>query len=399
MRPALALPSILLFAAASALSAQALQRRPLTPPARSGWAAFTLDGEATRQRPTLWISDAEGRPMPFLEVQAGSRTAPPEAPRDLRLGRDAEGRPTAAFTVPAGPEGPVLHLEVEAQDRPWIARLLLERQGPGGAWVTWDPRPRPHVWDLGSGSEETRVALPAEPGPWRLTLRPVIGRAPRLTGLAFEARRTTWSLRTEARLPVALRAEGRGRWALDLPAGEDLRRLEVQLRAPAAPVNAELLAPRPPVDGKAQEPRPLPAHGALWALPALDSEGTTLTLDAAHDGPLILQLPEGAEPTSVQAVCARATLAFPAEAGKAYYLHQGGAPSLAPGSLAALASGFDPDRAETLRLGRSESDPHGRLPEALAPTFWERQAKAWPWVIGLLAGALALLGLRLIKPR
>ena len=391
--------ALVLLAALAPLSAQGLQRRPLSPPAKTGWATLTLDADATRQRRTLWLSDADGRPLPVLDVRAGAHATAPAAPKDLRLGRDAEGRPTAAFTVPAGPEGPVLRLDLEPQDRPWITRLQLERRGPGGAWITWDPKPRPHLWDLGAGTEEHRVALPAEPGPWRLTLRPIVGRAPRLAGLAFEAQLRTWSLATEARLPLAFRAEGAGRWRLDVPEGEDLRRLEVQLRAPAAPLHARLLAPRAPVDGKAQEPTPLPVHGALWALPALDSEGTTLTLDAPHDGPLLLDLPDGAEPVSVQAICARATLAFPAEAGHAYFLHQGGARRTAPGDLAALAAGFDPDRAEALKLGPAEADPHGRAETAEPRTFWDRSAKAWPWVIGVLVAGLAVFGLRLIKPR
>lgn len=387
-----------LLVLAPALAAQALQRRPLSPPTRSGWASLTLDADATPARGTLWISDADGRPVPHLEVQAGAHLTPATRPGGLRLGRDAAGHPTAAFTVPPGPEGPVLRLEVEAVDRPWIARLRLERPGPGGPWITWDPKPRPHAWDLGAEVAELRVPLPAEPGPWRLTLLPVVGRPPRLTGLAFEARRTAWSLATEARQAVAFRAEAPGRWHLDIPPGEDLRRLEVQLRAPTAPVRPQLLRPQPPVDGKAQEPRLLPAHGALWALPALDSEGTTLTLDTPEDGPLLLQLPEGAEPVAVQAVYARATLAFPAEAGRAYYLHTGGAVRRAPGSLASLASGFDPARAEALRLGAPEADPHGLAPSAKPRTVWDRIAKAWPWLIGALMGALVLAGIRLMKP-
>ena len=394
-RPLILLPLLVSLAA----PAQGLQRRPLSAPKQTGWATLTLDAEATRQRHALWLSDAAGRPLPSLEVRAGVHAAQTSVPGDLRLGRDAEGQPTAAFTVPKGSGGPVLRLDLEAPDRPWIARLQLERRGPGGAWIAWDPKPRPHLWDLGAGAEERRVALPDEPGPWRLTLRAVVGRAPRLTGLTFEAPQRSWSLTTEARFPVAFQAEGPGRWRVEVPKGEDLRRLEVQLRAPAAPVQAQLLVPRPPVEGKAQEPVFLPAHGALWALPALDSEGTSLTLDAPQDGPLLLALPEGAEPVAIQAVCARATLAFPAEAGHAYFLHQGGARRQAPGDLAALASGFDPERAEALTLGPAEPDPHGQAEAVEAPTFWERQAKAWPWVIGVLVAGLAALGLRLMRPR
>lgn len=389
----------LLLALTVTLAAQGLQRRPLGAPARSGWGTVTLDAAATRQQGSLWISDAEGRPVPFLEVQAGGRTLPAVVPDGLRLGKDPAGRPTAAFLVPADPGERVLRLEVEAQDRPWIARPLLERQGPGGTWVTWDPKPRPHVWDLGAGSVETEVTLPAEPGPWRLILKPVVGRLPRLTGLSFASRTTTWTLATEARFPLAFEPAGPGTWALALPQGEDLRRLEVQLRPPAAPLRAELLIPRPPVEGRPQPPIPLPAHGALWALPALDSEGTTLTLEAPHHGPLLLRLPEGAEPIAIQALCGRATLAFPAEAGRRYFLHSGGARRQAPGDLATLQAGVDPQAAESLSLGPAEADPHGQAETIPTPSLWDRTASLWPWLMGGLVALLALFGLRLLRPR
>ncbi len=398
MRAPRLLASLLL--AAGLLPAQpAIQRRPLSPPTRSGWARFTLDAGAQRQRAGLWISDGEGRPVPFQEMRQGTRSRTPGPIPELRLGRDAGGRPSAAFTLPAFPEGtPELRLRVEAQDRPWIARVKLERAGPGGAWLLWDPRPRPHVWQFLGEEEHLTVPLPAEPGPWRLTLVPVVGRAPRWTGLSFDPTRGSWDLAKEERVTGTLSAEGNGQWRLGLPSGEDVRALDLRLRPPAGALHAELAVPRPPFEGRPQAPRPLGHQGALWALPAFESEGTRLELrEPFEGGDLLIRLPEGAEPLAVEALCARATLAFPAERGRAYYLHLGGAAKSAPGSLAALAGGFDPLRAEALALGPPESDPHGHLARKPEPTAWERLKGAWPWLVGALTLLLLAAGLRLMK--
>ncbi|HJV23899.1 MAG TPA: hypothetical protein VJ570_14445 [Holophagaceae bacterium] len=391
----------LLLLAATAPSAQpALTRRPLQAPTRTGWARVTLDAEAQRRRKGLWISDAEGRPVPFQEMQEGTRTQNPGPIPGLRLGRDAGGRPSAAFELPPFPGGtPDLRLEVEAQDRPWIARVKFERQGPGGTWLLWDPRPRPHVWQFAGTEERLRVPLPAEPGPWRLTLIPVVGRAPRWTGLAFESTQGRWNLAREERVSARLQAEGSGRWRLSLPGGEDVRALDVKLRPPVGALQAELAVPQPPEEGRPREPRPLAHRGALWALPAFESEGTRLDLlEPFEGGDLLLTLPQGAEPLAVEALCARATLAFPAERGRAYFVHLGGTAKEAPGSLADLAHGFDPQQAEALTLGPTETDPHGYAVEASPITGWERVKGAWPWAVGALTVLLLALGLRLMKP-
>jgi len=377
-----------------------LQQRPLSKPSRSGWALVELDAQAHRQRKGLWLSDGEGRPVPFQDMREGTRTTSPGPIPELRLGRDDRGRPSAAFNLPAFPEGtPDLRLTVEAQDRPWIARVKLERVGPGGTWVLWDPRPRPHVWQWSQGDEGLVVPLPAEPGPWRLTLLPILGRLPRLTGLSFAPQRGRWNLVREERISAAMRPEAARLWRLTLPEGEEVHALDIRLRPPVGALRIELAIPRPPVEGRAQEPLPLAHLGALWALPAFESEGTRLDfLEPFAGGDLLLRLPEGAEPLSVDALCQRSTLAFPAEQGQAYFLHLGGARREAPGSLSTLAATFDPRAAERLTLGAAEPDPHGFAPGAPALSIWDRLKGAWPWLIGALTLALVAVGMRLLKP-
>lgn len=394
-------PLLLTLLALTAFADEApLQRRALTRPTRAGWAMVELDGAAQRQRTTLWISDAEGHPIPFQDMREGTRRETPGPIPDLRLGRDAEGRPAATFTLPTFPGGtPRLRLAVAAQDRPWIARVKLERQGPGGTWLLWDPRPRPHVWQWADRDEELTVPLPAEPGPWRATLVPILGRAPRWTGLTFDVQQGTWNLRREERLPLTAAPEGPGRWRLAIPEGEPVRALEVRLRPPTAPLQAELAAPQPPVEGRASEPRTLAHQGALWNLPPFESEGTRLELlEGFSGGALLLRLPEGAEPLGVDAIATRGTLAFPAEPGQTYFLHLGGAVKPTPGTLAGFTEGFDPLKAERLTLGAPEADPQGLRAQAAPVTPWDRLAGAWPWLIGLATLGLLAFAARLLKP-
>lgn len=381
------------------LLAQTPTRRPLEGSPARGWSLVTLDGPAQRQRPSLWISDEAGRSVPFLEMAEGRLQTAAHPPEGLRLGGDAQGRPTAAFQLGPATGGQRLHLQVEPRDLPWVAHLAFERQGPGGTWVGWEPRPRLHAWQLGPGDEGLAVALPDEPGAWRLTLRPVVGRAPRLTGLTLQEAPSAWSLRAEERLPITPEALPGGLWRLALPEHDAVQRLEVRLRPPVAPLHAELLAPRPDLEGRPQAPWPVGSHGALWALPAFESEATILELDQPFSGAaLLLRLPPGAEPLAVAALGARATLAFPVEPDHRYFLHGGGGANPAPGSLGSLASSFDPAQATRLRLGSPEADPHAVLATPPTPTLWDRGKAAWPYVIGLLALALAAAALRLLKP-
>jgi hypothetical protein len=390
---------LLILAFILPLVAQAPTRRPLEGPAARGWSMVTLDGPAQRQRPSLWISDETGRSVPFLEVAEGRQQEAAHPPEGLRLGHDAQGRPTAAFQLGPHPGGQRLRLQVEPRDLPWVAHLAFERQGPGGTWVGWEPRPRPHAWQLGPGDEGLSLVLPDEAGAWRLTLRPVVGRAPRLTGLTLQEPASAWSLRAEERLPLNPEALPGGLWRLALPEHDAIQRLEVHLRPPVAPLRAELLVPRPDLEGRPQTPWPVGSRGALWALPALESEATVLDLDQPFSGAvLLLRLPSGAEPLQVVALGARATFAFPVEPDHRYFLHAGGGLHSAPGSLGSLASSFDPSRATHLKLGAPQADPHAIRPDVPTPSLWERGKGAWPYVIGLLALALAAAAARLLKP-
>lgn len=392
---------LLLSSLALALGATAGEptRRPLEGPPARGWARVTLDADAQRQRDGLWISDETGRSVPFLEVRRGHLDAAPAAPASLRLGTTDKGLPTAAFQVPPAPGGHRLRFQVAPLDLPWVARLEGARQGPGGAWVGFSPEPRPHVWQLRTGAEGLLIHLPDEPGAWRFTLRPVVGRAPRLTGLTLQTLGHSWSLEQEARLPLTPEPAGARTWRLSVPAGEAVHRLEVRLRPPVAPLAAELLEPLPDHDGRPAEPRLVPHGGALWALPAFDSQGTRLELATPfRNQHLLLRLPEGAEPLRVEAICARVSLAFPTEPDHTYFLHAGGAAKPAPGDLTSLAAGFDPDQAVPRTLGAAQADPHAVVAETVAPSVWERTRRAWPWIIGAVTLLLAGLASRLLRP-
>jgi hypothetical protein len=387
MRPLLALGL-----ACVALNAQTYTRRPLSTPARSGWALLSLDADAQRQSKGLWISDDQGRPVPFQEMHRGANAAQETPAPQQRLGRNDKGWPTAAFELPEG--GPrTLRLQVDPVDRPWVARALLERQGPGGTWVLWDPRPRPHAWQL-HREEGLSFELPAESGPWRLSLKPVVGRPPRLLGLTLTAPAEAWSLQEEAQLPVAFSAVGNGAWRLTLPEGESILSFDVHLKAPAAPLAAELLVPlaERPQDLKAAQP--LGHEGALWALPALESEASRLTLyGATGASTLFLRLPEGGEPDRIEARVHRATLRVPVEQGRSYWAHFGGTPKVAPGELGALPMAFDPKHTERLTLGAAVPDPEGHT----ASQPHDGLGRMLPWAVGAAVLALAAVAWRLLQ--
>jgi hypothetical protein len=88
-------------------------------------------------------------------------------------------------------------------------------------------------------------------------------------------------------------------------------------------------------------------------------------------------------------------LLFPAEAGKAYFLHYGGQVKQAPGNLGALP---DSSRAvyqrDPLKLGGSEADPQG-LPKKIE--LPDRTLPWLPWVTGLAVLALGFAAWKLLK--
>lgn len=383
---------LLIGLASLSLIAQTFTRRPLTAPTRSGWALLTLDAEAQRHSRGLWISDEQGRPVPFQEMRRGTQAAQEHPAPQQRLGKNEKGWPTAAFQLPEG--GPhTLRLQVDAPDRPWVARARLERQGPGGTWVLWDPRPRPHAWQL-PREEGLSFELPDEPGAWRLSLQPVVGRPPRLTGLNLTAPEERWSLMEEARLSLPFSPVSPGVWRLSLPVGESAAALEIQLKAPAAPLRAELLLPSPDRPQDLRAARELAHDGALWALPALESEASTLTLfEPWETESLFLRLPEGAEPERIEARTHRATLRLPVEQGRVYWAHLGGDAKRAPGELGGLPVAFDPKRAEHLSLGAAVPDPDGWV----ANHSEDGLRKALPWLVGAAVLVLAGFAWRLLQ--
>jgi hypothetical protein len=110
---------------------------------------------------------------------------------------------------------------------------------------------------------------------------------------------------------------------------------------------------------------------------------------------LELTLPEGARLDDLKLLIRREVLLFPAEAGKAYFLHTGGRVKQAPGSLGALPESSRAVYArEPLRLGPAEADPHG-LPILIQGA--ERTRPWLAWVAGLAVLILGFFAWKLLK--
>jgi hypothetical protein len=370
----------------------ALVRRPLSPAAQAGWARLELDGAAQAARDSLWLGDAQGNPVP---ARWAGDEPPRERPLDLRrprLGLDAQGRPVAEFTVqdPGGPQGPseVLHLTFQCPSGPaWAGRVEAARRQRGSGWIRVPQDPAPVLYDFGASGHHLELTLPWDAQDYRVTLVPVQD-APRFQALSAVARQATpdapRTLRLEPRREALTSAQGEA-WRLSLDGPERVVGLEVRLAPPAAPC-----APRLRLEGDNAVPW---TAGLVWNLPALGSVSTDLPLAPRTVRTLRLDLPEGARLESARLLVRREVLLFPAEAGKAYFLHAGGRTRTAPGSLEALPGAPGAAQA-TLALGAPEADPQG-LP--LLRSAEERSRPWLPWAAGLAVAGLALTAFRLLQ--
>lgn len=400
MRPAFrTLPWLLLLLglACTREDTAALRRRPIPPAAASGWARLPLDAEAQRQLKDAWIGDAAGRSVPFLEAREGlweARTLPLD---HLLTGRDAEGRPTAEFSlrIPEGwqvGERETLRLDLDLDGRaPWVAQVKAERQREGGAFVAFDPAVPLHLYDLSPAGSRHTLDLPWDGQRYRITLLASQGEAPRIRGLSARAETRPEALEAELALEGVLASEpGRPRtWRLTLPDTERIVGLDLVLAPPAAPLRPEIHL------GEGVEADRFWTCGDLvWNLPALGTRASRLALAPVLAKTLTLSLPEGATPERVRVLVRRQTLIVPVEAGQAYALHLGGQARSAPGNLGALPTARALASAAPLALGPAEPDPQG-LPRRIGA---DERARPWmPWVAGLAVLALAAVAWRLLK--
>lgn len=369
----------------------ALHRRPISPAPARGWARLSLDAEAQRNLKGAWISDAQGRSVPFLEAREGLWEPRALALENLMLGRDAHGRPTAEFTLRL-PEGwqvgerEVLKLDLDLEGPvPWVAALQAERQREGGAFIAYDFPAAVHLYNLSPSGTRTTCTLPWDGQRYRLTLAPTQGEAPRIRGLKVLAETRPEALEAETAMEASLDAvPGQpGTWSIRLPEDERVVGLDLLLAPPAAPMRPEVRLG----EGPEAEDRSWSGTDLVWNLPALASRATRIALLPTLTRRLALRLPPGAQPQSVRVLVRRQTLIFPVEAGPGHALHLGGEARLAPGNLGSLPSLRTLAATAPLALGPREPDPQG-LPRRIGA---DQRARPWmPWIAALAALAMAV---------
>ncbi|HTL99404.1 MAG TPA: hypothetical protein VL181_11435 [Holophagaceae bacterium] len=399
-----------LFLIAALLPAQQPLRRAIAPSAANGWARVVVDDDGAEG---IWISDAEGRSVPFLWEADAHWSSIPLAVAHPIWGKDAKGGPTGAFTLqsPAGftrgdREQVRLDFSLQAAASPWTCEVKVERRGDGGAFVALDDAPR-FLYDLGIDRRATSITIPWDADDWRVTLIPVQGAAPKLLGVSASA----------CTLPSELKADETR--ALPIPSGKDrghanlstwfrfsfphavrITALQLHLRPPVAPVEvsalrSEMAGGGPvPMDSGVDVEREA-GTASLWNLPALGTEASQIPLDGSSFTSLRILVPGSVEVDSASALIRHRRLFFPAEAGQAYFLHGGGLAKVAPGSLGELpASSRAFYAGAPLALGAPEADPQA---VAAAPDPAAKLRRWLPWGVGALILLLGLWGLRLLK--
>lgn len=396
-----------LFLLASLLPAQQPVRRAITPSATSGWARIVVDDDGAEG---LWIGDAEGRSVPFLRETDAHWSALPLTVAHPLWGKDAKGQSTGAFTLQP-PEGFTrgdreqvkLDFDLQAAATPWACRVEVARRGDGGAFVAMDDAPR-FLYDLGPDRRATSITLPWDADDLRVTLVPVQGGAPKLLGVAASACTLPSELKADERRPIPVpTGKDRGQagesawWHLTFSGPARVTALQIHLRPPVAPVEVSVLASTPspvPLAGGIEAERQI-GSASLWNLPALGTESSTVPLDGSSAQGLRLLAPSNVEVEGITALIRHRRLFFPAEPGKAYFLHSGGLAKVAPGSLGDLpASSRAFYGGKPLPLGAAEAD--GQAVVAAADPA--ARLRRWlPWGVGALVLLLGLWGFRLLK--
>ena len=396
-----------LFLLASLLPAQQPTRRAITPSSRNGWARVVVDDDGADG---IWIGDAEGRSVPFLWEADAHWASIPLGTAHAVWGKDAKGLSTGAFTLQA-PQGFTrgdreqvkLDFALQASATPWACRVEVARRADGGAFVAVDDAPR-FLYDLGTDRRAASITIPWDADDWRVTLVPVQGAAPKLLGVSASACTLPSELRADEIRPVPVPAgKDHGQttelawWHLALPSPARMTALQVHLRPPVAPVEISVLASAPPplpLGGGAEAERQI-GSASLWNLPALGTEASRVSLDGSSVHGLRLLAPPSVEVEGIAALIRHRRLFFPAEAGKTYFLHEGGLAKAAPGSLGELpASSRAFYEGQPLALGAPEADPQA----AVAAADPAAKLRRWlPWGVGALVLLLGLWGVRLLK--
>jgi hypothetical protein len=380
---------MLLLGACAREDRTSLLQRPIAPAPISGWARLPLDAEAQRQAKDLWIGDAGGQSLPFLEAREGLWEARTLAVEGLLTGRDTEGRPTLEFSLKL-PEGwqvgerERLELDLDLDGRaPWVAQVLAERRRDGGGFIAYEPTAPLHLYDLAPSGSRRSLDLPWDGERYRLTLLASQGEAPRLRGLTVRAQTRPEALETELAMDGTLAVEpGKPHtWRLTLPDSQRMVGLDLVLVPPVAPVRPEIR-----ISEGTEADQNWTCRDLVWNLPALNTKSSRIAFAPVQARSLVFSLPAGAMPQRTRVLVRRQTLIFPAEAGQAYALHLGGASKPAPGSLAALPALRALRGTAPLRLGAARPDEQGLPRRARA----DQRARPWmPWIAGM---ALLLLG-------
>jgi len=388
-----------------------LRRRAVSPASQNGWARVPLDGEAQRSATQLWLGDADGHSIPFELERDGLWTSRALELDKVLTGRDPKNQPSVQFRL-RFPEGwqvrqrEHLHLELELEGAsPWVCRAEVERRLDGGDFLRLERESPLHLYDLTFSGSKRNLTIPWDAREYRVTLIPTQGQAPSIRGLKVIAATQPEALQSDEVLEPSVTPLSRiGRvdaaageaWRLELPGLERIVGAEVVVKAPVAPVQPHFYLPLKTAQEEGASTY-LAQSGLVWNLPALDTRASRMTLGPLLTDRLELSLPEGVRLDHVKLLVRRDVLLFPAEAGRVYYLHEGGRVRRAPGNLGTLPDSSGALYARSpLRLGPGEADPQGlpRLIEA-----GERTRPWLPWAAGLAVAVLGLFAWRLFSPK
>ena len=389
-----------LLLATALLPAQTPVRRAIAPNPQNGWARVVVDDDGVDG---IWIGDAEGRSVPFLWESDAHWSSIPLSVAHPVWGRDVMGQATGAFTLqaPSGfargdREQVKLDFDLQAAAAPWACRVEVSRRGDGGAFVAMDDAPR-FVYDLGPDRRATSITVPWDADDWRVTLVPVQGGAPKLTGVRASACTLPSELKADAGVGIEWESithrDGQVILEHALHGRHELAGFHMVLQPPAAPIHIVVSSIQQAPDGEGESSFSL-GDGELWNLPALGTANFHLELHGRTDR-VRVQLPEGASVGATLLFIRHRRLFFPAEAGKAYFLHEGGLAKVAPGSLGELpASSRAFYAGAPLPLGAPEADGQALV---AAPDPAAKLRRWLPWGVGFLLLLLGLWGFRLLK--